>query len=131
MHLSSLGDMDADNLHLIGSDNVANNETSPLLSHPQDAQNPSSKPGFLSQNRSRIYLLFMVLAGLDFSMYMINLSLTRVYESNACYAYYSITEPGRFDGPSLIPESKCKIDPVQEELALIRGYEFVCMSLPG
>lgn len=123
--------MDTDNLHSTDSNNAANDEASPLLSRQQGSQEPWSKPGFFSQNRGRIYLLFMVLAGLDFSMCMINLSLTRVYESIACYTYYSLIEPGRFNSPSLIPESICKIDPVQEELALIRGYEFVCISLPG
>jgi hypothetical protein len=123
--------MDTDNFHSTGSNNGTTGETNPLLSRSQGAGEPLAKPGFFSQNRGRIYLLFIVVAGLQFSMYMINLPLTRVYESIACYAYYSVTEPGRFDGPGSIPENMCKIDPAQEELALIMGYESLCMYLPG
>jgi hypothetical protein len=109
-------------------------ETSPLLSLPADAeqaQAPQPNPGFFSRNRRSIYLLFVVVAGLDFCVYMVNLPLTRVYESIICYAHYAATEPSRFPSPGSIPEALCKIDSVQEELALIRGYEYLCMSLPG
>lgn len=103
-------------------------ETSPLLSSPLSVE-PHRHRGH-GGYRS-VYLLLIVVAGLDSCMYMINLPLTRVYESIACYHYYSANEPYRYPNPGSIPEILCKVEPVQQELALVRGFEFLCMSLPG
>lgn len=72
-----------------------------------------------------------MVAGLDFTMFALNLPLTRVYEALVCYQYYSTQHPGLYPDPILIPEKGCKIDSVQDEVALIRGYELLFMSLPG
>ncbi|KID77225.1 Major facilitator superfamily domain, general substrate transporter, partial [Metarhizium brunneum ARSEF 3297] len=78
-----------------------------------------------------IYLLFFILAGLDSTVFVLNLPLTRVYESIACYQYFSTHEPRRYLDPGSIPEQECKIASVQEELARVKGIEFLFMMVPG
>lgn len=108
-------------------------ESQPLLSSQHE------QPELLQHDASptargrqwHIYLLFVIVAGLDSTVFMLNLPLTRVYESIVCYHYFAAKDPSRFSGPFDIPESLCKASPVQEELALVKGYELLFMALPG
>ncbi|KAK5994613.1 hypothetical protein PT974_05092 [Cladobotryum mycophilum] len=83
------------------------------------------------RKRLVVPILFTIVVGLDFSLFMLNLPLTRVYESIACYRYYEGREPSRFLNPGSIPESLCKVEAVQSELAIVRGYEYLFQGLPG
>ncbi|KAK9439183.1 Major facilitator superfamily domain, general substrate transporter [Metarhizium brunneum] len=94
------------------------------------SQSARQKLRFTS-TKYHIYLLFFILAGLDSTVFVLNLPLTRVYESIACYQYFSTHEPGRFSNPGSIPEQECKIASVQEELARVKGIEFLFMMVPG
>ncbi|KAH7305243.1 major facilitator superfamily domain-containing protein [Stachybotrys elegans] len=86
-------------------------------------------PAVINGAQTQIYLLLVMVAGLDFTVFMLNLPLTRVYESIICYHYWAAVDPGRF--PDEVPEALCKGAPVQEELAIVKGYEMLFMSLPG
>ena len=110
-----------------------NHERSPLLSgaaqhEPSLSSMPSKKGSF---SKKEVYLLLVIVAGLDFTVFTLNLPLTRVYESILCYHYYAAHEPGQYDDSSLIPEKFCKGGSIQEELAVVRGFEFFFMSIPG
>jgi hypothetical protein len=97
-------------------------------SHDYDGARDTSVRGRWFQ----IYLLLLMVAGLDFTVFMLNLPLTRVYESIICWHHWEALEPGKFSGgPDSIPEAYCKDAPVQEELALVRGCEMLFMSMPG
>jgi len=120
--------MNAEEPHNGRSSHDITRETSPLLPSPPRVEPQRHRGRGVYR---RVYLLLVVVAGLDSCMYMINLPLTRVYESIACYHYYSANEPSRYPNPGSIPEALCKVEPVQHELALVRGFELLCMSLPG
>ncbi|KHN95271.1 Major facilitator superfamily domain, general substrate transporter [Metarhizium album ARSEF 1941] len=114
---------DQDELHL--DTDGSSDEFEPFVSPP------SARPRrrFLGTKYHR-YLLFFIVAGLDSTVFVLNLPLTRVYESIACYQYYSAHEPGRFSNPASIPEQECKIASVQQELARVKGIEFLFMMAP-
>lgn len=107
-------------------------ESQPLLSSQHERPElPQRNPPPGRGRKWHIYLLFVIVAGLDSTIFMLNLPLTRVYESIVCYHYFAAQDPSRFSSPFEIPESLCKAGPVQEELALVKGYELLFMALPG
>lgn len=128
--------MEADLLQSVANDGDTSNsdrdtvdESSPLL------KSSSSHQSRIDDRDNRkyvnIYLLLTIVAGIDFSMFMLSLPLTRVYEGITCYGYYAAHEPGRFKDPASIPETLCKLEDIQEELAIVKGYEALFISLPG
>lgn len=115
---------DEDTIHL-GIDDFSD-EQHPFLPSP-DSKSKSRLIG----TKYHIYLLFFILAGLDSTVFVLNLPLTRVYESIICYQHYATHEPDRFLDPGSIPEELCKIALVQGELARVKGIEFLFMMAPG
>jgi hypothetical protein len=104
-------------------------ESQPLL--PQAPHDAASTHGRSPRSRWHVYALFFIVAGIDSTVFMLSLPLTRVYESITCYQWYLSAQPSRYPDPSSIPESMCKIPQVQEKLATLRGYELLFMALPG
>ncbi|KAF3918097.1 hypothetical protein ABW21_db0207755 [Orbilia brochopaga] len=55
----------------------------------------------------------------------------RIYEDIICRKYYDSHGGGLYPAGRPIPEEKCKIAPVESELALIRGLEPVFDAIPS
>lgn len=49
--------------------------------------------------------------------------ILRIYESIVCYNFYKVANPSLIGEGGLVDELHCKIDPVQEELAILIGWE--------
>ena len=54
-----------------------------------------------------------------------------VYESIICSEYYGITDPSLLSSNGYVEERYCKVAPIQEELALLRGWQDFFDYLPG
>ena len=67
----------------------------------------------------------------DFSGSLTGASTLRIYESILCRSYYNIADPSQIDDGGVVDERLCKIDPVQEELAALTGWESFFDTLPG
>jgi len=55
----------------------------------------------------------------------------RLIESIICLKYYKANNPGVIDGNGNIPEEYCKVDSVQEELAILNGFQTLFSNIPG
>jgi len=73
-------------------------------------------------------LLFFVV---DFASYMRVAPKTRMFEMAFCRDYYQKVNPGVIDGNGEVPESLCKIEEIQQELALLKGWLNMLEFLPG
>jgi hypothetical protein len=57
---------------------------------------------------------------------------TRVYEANICLSYYRQNDPTAIGPDGTVSEKLCKIDPVQQRMATIFGWqEMFAASLVG
>ncbi|KAH6648823.1 major facilitator superfamily domain-containing protein [Truncatella angustata] len=55
----------------------------------------------------------------------------RLFESVACTDYYSTVDPSLIGRDGQVPERLCKVDPVQDKVASILGWQFFFDSLPA
>jgi hypothetical protein len=121
---------------MAGDEEVAM-ETAPLLqdSPPARPPNPRAKSSFLPQthNPTTITLLLAFLAFiLGFGSYLNAVPTTRIFEDIICHHYYDRQEAQHRIGlTDKIDEGLCKVDEIQEELALIKGISVVAAALPG
>jgi hypothetical protein len=76
-------------------------------------------------------LLVAILAAVDSGILEIVVPLTRVFEGIVCHNYFVIHDPGVIVPGADLPEEMCKIEPVQSQLAFIRGYEGLFMTVPS
>ena len=58
----------------------------------------------------------------------------RLFEMSACRDYFRVHDPSIIDGDGNVPESLCKVPPVQKEVAFINSLLFsiasgICTSL--
>ncbi|KAK6348821.1 hypothetical protein TWF730_009589 [Orbilia blumenaviensis] len=58
-------------------------------------------------------------------------AMVRIYEDTICRNYYATQQHQLYPAGEDVPEEKCKIAPVQRELALIRGLEPVFDAIPS
>ena len=105
----------------------------PLLrSFPRDVEDELDEPTSRTQ-RSTYYVLGLVLTivfAADLAGSISKAPLIRVYESIICNAHYKIVDPGLIRNGQ-VEERYCKVAPVQEELALLRGWHDFFDYLPG
>ena len=107
-----------------GSEHLSFLETSP----PVEATTSSRR------GRFQLYTLgiVMVLVFLfSFSGSLVGASTLRIYESIICHSYYKTNDPSRIGDGGVVDERHCKVDAVQEELAVLTGWENFFNTLPG
>lgn len=76
--------------------------------------------------------IVMVLVFLfNFSSSLTGASTLRIYESIICHGYYKTNDPSRIGDGGVVDERHCKVDAVQEELAVLTGWESFFNTLPG
>ena len=105
----------------------------PLLrSFPRDPEDGPDVPTSRTQ-RSSYYVLGLVLTivfAADLAGSISKAPLIRVYESIICSAHYKSADPSLIENGQ-VEERYCKVAPVQEELALLRGWHDFFDYLPG
>ena len=86
------------------------------------------------RGRFQLYTLgiIMVLVFLfSFSGSLMGASTLRIYESIICHRYYKTNDPSHVGDGGVVDERHCKVDAVQEELAVLTGGESFFNTLPG
>jgi hypothetical protein len=69
----------------------------------------------------RHYMFIMVLASMSNAISETPLLL--LYETAICKAYYVVNDPAAIGPGGYIPEAKCKLDPIQADLAMIHASQ--------
>lgn len=120
-------------------DDIMPGETSPLL--PQDGKKKHS-PRRRTVRSPQTIMAFMLLVVLltSFGDQFIDSPETRIFESVICYRYYEKVDPSKIKlgrevvGPGAIggvDEMWCKADAVQDELAVVNGYQSFFDGFPA
>ncbi|KAG5302105.1 MFS multidrug transporter [Histoplasma ohiense] len=78
-----------------------------------------------------VFLCVLIVFCIDFGNFLSVAPQTRIYEAIACRKYYEKHEPGQYRLLEDIPEDKCKIPPVQGELAFVQGLQISFEALPS
>jgi len=103
----------------------------PLLgAFPRPDEDASSIP----LTSPRYYVLGLVLSIVfvtDLANSVSKAPLTRVFESIICQNHFAIVDPSKINNNGFVEERHCKVGPVQEELALLRGWQDFFDYVPG
>ncbi|KAK6512034.1 hypothetical protein TWF481_000931 [Arthrobotrys musiformis] len=97
-----------------------------------DCEAGSSNPN--NTSRRSIGILVSLVVGmfiLEAADQLVKPAMVRIYEDTICRNYYATQQHELFPTGQDVPEEKCKIAPVQTELALIRGLEPVFDAIPS
>jgi MFS family permease len=87
---------------------------------------PKKKPWVLL-----VSLIVLLVAIIDIGAFLGEPPKTRIYEANICLSYYREHDPSAIGPDGHIPESLCKIDAVQQKLAVIFGWADTFDAIPG
>jgi hypothetical protein len=113
---------------------TTSSERSPLM-RPTRPAGPTRQVSFIPQVHSPrlvVFLIFCTLFVLMFGNFFMIAPQLRVYEDIICRHYYDeIKGQGHIALTEDIDESLCKVDEIQEELAVIMGGLSVVDSVPG
>ncbi len=78
-----------------------------------------------------VILAFALVAIIDMGAFLAEAPRTRVYESNICLGYYRETDPSVIGAGGTIPEKLCKVDEVQQKMAMIFGWQDMFDAIPS
>ncbi|CAO2654049.1 Nn.00g107820.m01.CDS01 [Neocucurbitaria sp. VM-36] len=87
---------------------------------------PKKKPWVLL-----VLLIFALVAIVDIGAFLAEPPKTRVFEANLCLTYYREHDPSAIGKDGAVPEQLCKVDEVQQKLAMIFGWQDMFDALPG
>ena len=76
-------------------------------------------------------LLLAIVFFYTFTMNLFEAPRTRLFENSFCYDFYSIHDPSRIGEDGIVDEKLCKIDPVQAQVATLKGWQGFLDYLPG
>lgn len=119
----------AANLRYLDQDDDSSEHLSFLETSP-----PAEPTTSFPRGRFQLYTLgiVMVLVFLfNFSGSLTGASTLRIFESIICHSYYKTNDPSRIGDGGIVDEQLCKVDAVQEELAVLTGWESFFNTLPG
>lgn len=122
--------MAAANLRYLDHDDDEGSERLSFLEPSPSTETTTSFP----KGRFELYALGVIMALVflfDFSSSLTGASTLRIYESIICHSYYKIHDPSRIGDGGLVDERHCKVAAVQEELAVLTGWESFFNTLPG
>jgi len=109
----------------------------PLLSSPAEAYNGSKNASLSRRNQCSWRWVYVVAYCIgiavtaDIGEYLSLTPKVRLFESVICTDYYLRVDPSlvRVDGS--VPEHFCKVDPVQDKVAIILGGQLFFDSIPA
>jgi hypothetical protein len=108
-------------------------ENTPLLTHFSDEDGHEERPTsstLQSPNYLDVLVLAFVVLVADTAAFMSIAPLTRLLESAICQDYYKTHETYKHNLAE-VPEYMCKINPIQSELAMLKGWSSLLDCLPG
>lgn len=76
-------------------------------------------------------LVFLLIACVDVGAYLAEAPKTRVYEANLCLRYYEKHDTSKIGPDGNVEEELCKIDPVQQKMASIFGWQETFDAIPS
>lgn len=68
---------------------------------------------------------------LDLSASLMTAPNMRIMESILCHDFYKKAKPSLIGSHGVVDEKYCKINPVQENLAFLNGWDSFFANLPG
>ncbi|KAI0433319.1 major facilitator superfamily domain-containing protein [Xylaria sp. FL1042] len=113
-----------------------NTETEPLLS-PRDSRENSVKTPPSHQTRCTWPWIYVVLGCIvvaivsEIGEYLYAAPRVRLFESVSCTRYYLQHDPSVIRPDGSVPEYLCKVDPVQDEVTTVLGWQLFCDSVPA
>lgn len=78
-----------------------------------------------------VALAFALVSIIDVGAYLAEPPKTRVFEANLCLIYYRKNDPSAIGSNGSILEKLCKVDEVQQKMAVIFGWQDTFDSIPG
>lgn len=109
-------------------------EGAPLLS-PIDSETRESSPAPAPPKEKPwlffVASIFLLIAILDVGGYLAEAPKTRVYEANICLRYYETHDPSKISDHGSVPEHLCKLDAVQQKMAMVFGWQDMFDAIPG
>jgi MFS family permease len=78
-----------------------------------------------------VVLAVGLIAIVDVGAFLADPPRIRMFEANLCLSYYRQHDASAIGPDGTIPEQLCKIDPVQQKLAMIFGWQDTFDALPG
>ena len=105
----------------------------PLFPENKDGT-PKARPLVSRLQRKVYYVVFLIVLAailIDIATYASVAPLVRIYESIICRSYYVKNDPSFLGPDGYAKEADCKIKSVQSELAMLRGWQTLCESIPG
>lgn len=78
-----------------------------------------------------VTLALLLVAIIDVGAFLGEPPKTRIYETNICLSYYREHDPSVISPDGTIPEKLCKMDEVQQKLAMIFGWQDTFDAIPG
>jgi hypothetical protein len=113
-------------------------EARPLLSSPTEAQEGPVKP-IAPSHRTRCSwpwkYVVIVCIGLavisDIGEYLYFAPRVRLFESVVCTSHYLQNDPSLVNRDGSVPERFCKVDPVQDRVASVLGWQLFFDSIPA
>ncbi|CBY02112.1 similar to MFS transporter [Plenodomus lingam JN3] len=111
-------------------------EGDPLLSLVDSAFEPEQLPLTVAKKKKKPWVLFVILVFamvsiIDIGAFLADPPKTRVFEANICLGYYQEHDPSVIGDDGTIPEKLCKLDEIQQKLAMIFGWQETFDAIPG
>lgn len=112
-------------------------EGAPLLSALENpSRDPSPAPPAVPGTSKKpwvwlVFLAFMLVTIVDVGAFLAEPPKTRVFEANICLRYYAENDPSKIGDDGYVPEALCKVDEVQQKLAMIFGWQDTFDAIPG
>ena len=105
-------------------------EQTPLLRHNTSTSRspPEITP---SLHRKVILLMCLVIVTLNIASYLQSIPRVRLYEIVYCRQYYQEVDPGRIGPGGVVNEDLCKVNVVQNQVALLIGWLRAFDHAPG
>ena len=106
-------------------------ERSPFLESAE--RNDSSKEPSRCSRRNFWVILYAValLVTMDLPITIAGAPQTRLYEAIYCLDWYRRNDPSSIGNNGMVDEQFCKIDPVQADVSLLKGWMGFFDNLPG
>jgi hypothetical protein len=76
-------------------------------------------------------LLSLLVSIVDIGAFLAEAPKTRVFEANLCVRYYQEVDPSKISGNGTVPEELCKEDKIQQQMAMIFGWQDLFDAIPG
>ena len=110
-------------------------EDAPLLS-PTTAESQAPTHAPQKKKKKKPWLVLAALIGLlivivDIGAFLMEPPKTRLFEANICLRYYEKNDPSKIGPDGTVDEALCKVEQVQQEMAMIFGWQDMFDSIPG